>query len=95
MILTSFQDIPKSSVSPAKEFWLIGLPIVAGVTALIMSLISVLLAGTGAAPEARIVSLTDQNHLLLGMTVGLSILLIVLALQNKHSLKQRDAEASR
>ena len=86
MMLTSFMDLQKSNVTPARELLLIGLPIVAGSSALFMILLSGLVGAGDLTPDARIASLTSENHLLIAMIAVISISVILLALHNRQTM---------
>jgi hypothetical protein len=85
MVTSSLVQPPESSVTPAREFWFIGLPVVAGVSALFMILLSGLWAGSE--DSQTIANLTQQNHLLIATTGVLSICLIILAVHNRRTMK--------
>ena len=86
MMLTSFMDLQKSNVTPARELLQIGLPIVAGFSALFMVLLSGLAGAGDLTPDARIASLTTENHMLIAIIAVISISVILLALHNRQTM---------
>ena len=90
MMLTSFMALPKTGetrMSSAKEFLLIGLPIVLGAATLGMTLLAGVLVDPGRTPEALVANLTSENHLLIALVWISAVSVILLALHNKRAVK--------